>query len=118
VGTWGSWTLGDAVTFIAVFVGIRIIVIYLATKLFFAMIPDGQQCPICDGATLPVERTGLWRLPGGRYRRSWCIDCGWEGLLRRTVLPVFGISQADGVAMANNDSHSGQLPLISKKSSK
>ena len=117
MGTWGNWSLGDAVTFIALFVFIRIAFIWLATKTFIAMIPDGDRCPICDGVTLAVERNGWWRVLGAQFRRSWCLECGWEGVLRRGVFPVFGISQADD-AITNKRSHSGQLPLISKKSSK
>lgn len=117
MGTWGSWTLGDAVTFIALFVFIRIAFIWLATQAFLAIIPDGDHCPLCDGETLAIERSGWWRILGPQYRRSWCLDCGWEGVLRRGVIPIFGFSQP-GDAMTKSRNHSGQLPLISKKSSK
>ena len=117
MGTWGSWSWGDAATFIALFAFIRVVFIWLATKAFIAMIPDGDRCTICEGATLPIERSGWWRVLGPQFRRSWCLECGWEGVLRRGVFPVFGSSQA-GDAMTNSRSHSGQLPLISKKSSK
>ena len=121
MGRWGSWTLRDAITFIAVFVCIRIALIYFATQLFLAIIPDGDRCPICDGITLPIERSGGWRILGARFRRSWCLDCGWEGMLRRSAARVFGVSSGNQLsddAMMNSRSQSGQLPLISKKSSK
>jgi hypothetical protein len=99
-------------------VAIRIAFIWLATKTFIAMIPDGDKCPLCDGETLAIERSGWWRVLGPRFRRSWCLDCGWEGVLRRTVVPVFGGNHSGPDAMTKSRSQSGQLPLISKKSSK
>lgn len=83
-----QWTWTDAWTFIALFIGIRIAFIWLATKAFVAMIPDGDFCPMCDGRTLPIERDGWWRVLGPRFRRSWCLECGWEGVLRRSDVPV------------------------------
>lgn len=84
----GKWTWTDAWIFIGVFLGIRIAFIWLATKAFVLMIPDGDQCPMCDGHTLPIERDGWWKILGPRFRRSWCLDCGWEGVLRRSENPV------------------------------
>ena len=119
MGTWGNWTLGDAITFIALIVFIRIAVIWLVTQVFIAIIPDGDKCPICDGETLAIQRNGWWRVLGKAYRRSWCLECGWEGVLRRKAMRFFGFSHADAdEAMTKNRSQSGQLPLISKKSSK
>jgi len=80
----GTWTWIDAAIFIGVFVVIRIIVIWMATKMFIAMIPDGDCCLLCDSVTLPIERSGWWRVLGPRFRRSWCLACGWEGVLRRS----------------------------------
>lgn len=118
MGTWGSWTWSDAAIFIGLFVAIRIAFIWLATQAFIAIIPDGDKCPLCDGDTLPIERNGWWRILGKQFRRSWCLECGWEGVLRRGVVPVFGFSQSEGTAITKSRNHSGQLPLISKKSSK
>jgi hypothetical protein len=81
----GHWTWTDAWIFIGVFVGIRIIIIWACTKLFILMIPDGDRCPMCDAYTLPIERNGWWRVLGPRFRRSWCLDCRWEGVLRRSA---------------------------------
>lgn len=73
----------DAVVFMAFFVAVRIIIVWVLTRLFILVIPDGDLCPICNGYTLPIERNGWWRLLGKRFRRSWCLDCQWEGLMRR-----------------------------------
>lgn len=80
----GSWTWTDAAVFIGLFVVIRVVIIWMATKLFVAMIPDGDCCPLCDTVTLPIERSGWWKVLGPRFRRSWCLGCGWEGVLRRS----------------------------------
>ncbi|MEO7361255.1 MAG: hypothetical protein ABI120_13065 [Gemmatimonadaceae bacterium] len=74
----------DALVFIGFFVAARIVIVYALTRLFIMTIPDGDLCPICDGYTLPIERNGWWRLLGPYFRRSWCLDCQWEGVLRRT----------------------------------
>ncbi len=107
----GTWTWTDAWIFIGVFVLIRVAVIWMATKMFIAMIPDGDVCPLCDTVTLPIERNGWWRVLGARFRRSWCLGCGWEGVLRRSEHHQ---PRAPVATIAN---HAGQFPLISKKSS-
>jgi hypothetical protein len=81
----GSWTWTDAWIFIGFFVAVRVIIVWFLTRLYILMIPDGDLCPLCDGYTLPIERVGGWRVLGPRFRRSWCLDCGWEGVLRRTA---------------------------------
>lgn len=114
----GSWNWTDAWMFIAGILAIRVCFIYIATKAFVMMIPDGDRCVICDGDTLAIQRDGWWRILGPRFRRSWCIDCGWEGVLRRSSIPTFFAPDYPARSVANNRSHSGQLPLSSKKSSK
>ncbi|WP_373057937.1 hypothetical protein [Gemmatimonas sp.] len=118
----GRWSWADAAIFIAVFVAIRFAFIWLATKAFVMMIPDGDTCTMCDSETLAVERVGWWRVLGERFRRSWCIECGWEGVLRRSDVWLSAerhrrlVNQTEA-SIAKSLSHSGQLPLNSKKSS-
>ena len=81
----GRWSWTDAWIFIGVFVTIRIVIIWFCTRLFILMIPDGDRCPMCDSYTLPIERDGWWRVLGPRFRRSWCLECRWEGVLRRSA---------------------------------
>ena len=83
----GNFNWSDAAIFIAVFVCIRVVIIWMATKAFIVMIPDGDVCPLCDSYTLPIARDGWWRILGARFRRSWCLGCGWEGVLRRSAAP-------------------------------
>ena len=114
----GSWTWTDAWEFVGVILVIRVCFIYIATKAFIIMIPDGDRCTMCDGDTLAIERDGWWRLLGPRFRRSWCLDCGWEGVLRRSETPTHFAPSDYERFFAKSASHSGQLPLSSKKSSK
>jgi hypothetical protein len=115
----GTWTWTDAWIFIGVILGIRVAFIYIATKAFVMMIPDGDVCIMCDSETLPIQRDGWWRILGPRFRRSWCLGCGWEGVLRRSVVPsVFAPTYDPATSVAKSLSQSGQLPLNSKKSSK
>jgi len=118
----GRWSWTDAAIFIVFFLSIRFAFIWLATKAFVMIIPDGDECPMCDDETLAVERVGGWRVLGERFRRSWCIGCGWEGVLRRSDVWLSAerhrrfVNQTEA-SMAKSRSHSGQLPLNSKKSS-
>lgn len=123
----GRWTWTDAWIFIAVITALQLSMFVLLTKVYFIMLPEGEQCPMCDGDTLSMQRTGWRRLLGRRFRHSFCLGCGWEGLHRRSdaYMARFGQrwfsrwrrrSQLPA-SMANNRSQSGQLPLNSKKSS-
>lgn len=71
--------------FMGVVIALRVVVFWFLTRLFILMIPDGDRCPLCDGYTLPIERNGGWRVLGKRFRRSWCLECQWEGVLRRSA---------------------------------
>src|ERR1700754_2071094 len=98
----------EAVLAIAILGGFFILRGVLATVFFFYLLPDGINCPNCDAHTIRVESKKLnFLMP--RFRTSWCLECGWHGLLRET-------DQAE--AVARKFSHSGQLPVSSKKSSK
>ncbi len=57
----------------------------VATVAFLVILPPGDRCPNCDHSTLRVESILYGRvLPW--FRKSWCIECGWLGLLRRGPL--------------------------------
>lgn len=97
----------DVVIFGIIFVAFFILRGIAATVFFFYMMPESDRCPMCDSATLRVESRG-WNVLLPWFRTSWCYECGWEGLLR----PPRGVA-----GDARTESHSGQLPLSSKKSS-
>lgn len=125
----GRWSWTDAAIFIAVISALQLAMFVLLTKVFCGMFPEGEQCPVCDEHTAAVERSGWWKLFARRFRRSWCLACGWEGVLRRSDAWMRDSRRHDARhalwrarfqrvwSMANRRSHSGQLPLSSKKSS-
>ncbi len=109
--------MSDATLFIWFFAGLFVLRIIAATFVYAWLLSNAPECPNCGGETLRVQRQGIaWLFP--RLRPSWCPDCRWEGLLQpsRGADPVAG-TQAPR-ARANTESQAGQLPLISKKSSK
>ncbi len=77
---WWQWS--DAWTFIAVFVGLRIAFIWLATQAIVALIPEGDICLTCGEETQPLVHEGGWRVLGHRFHRRFCLSCGWEGVAR------------------------------------
>ena len=99
----------DAVLSITVVGGFFILRGVLATIFFFYLLPDGINCPNCDASTVRVESKG-WNFLMPKFRTSWCLDCGWHGLLRDSP----AAAQADTRIL----SQLGQLPESSKKSSK
>lgn len=97
----------EAVLAIAILGGFFILRGVLATIFFFYLLPEGINCPNCDAQTVRVQAKEL-NLLMPKFRTSWCLECGWHGLLR----------ESDQPAAASKFSHSGQLPVSSKKSSK
>jgi hypothetical protein len=120
----GRWTWNDAFIFIAVISALQLTMFVLLTKIYFVMLPEGDRCPVCDHDTLAMEAKGWRRFFGARFRHSWCIGCGWEGLHRRTDAWMAAYRKGRRRwtrqlpdSIANSRSQSGQLPLNSKKSS-
>jgi hypothetical protein len=120
----GRWTWTDAWIFIGVISTLQLAMFVLLTKIYVVMLPEGEHCPVCDSDTLSMKRSGWRRALGARFRHSWCIACGWEGLHRRSdawmkayrLARPFWRRQLPA-SMTNSRSQSGQLPLNSKKSS-
>ena len=96
----------EVAIFAVVFVVFFVLRAIAATVFFYFMLPDTDRCPMCDQPTIRVSQPGWNRLLPW-FRTSWCYECGWEGLLRPGV----------PTEPANTVSHSGQLPVSSKKSS-
>lgn len=126
----GRWSWSDAIIFITVITAMQGVMFWLLTTVFLNMITQGDRCPVCDSETTAVERRGWWHVVsfGARNRRSWCLACGWEGVLRRSDAWVARQRERDRAWKAvrarqarapitNSRSQSGQLPLNSKKSS-
>ena len=73
--------MSDAVIFILVIGGLFVLRFVAATVFFFAILPDGDRCLNCDAPTLRVQRV-FWHKWLPWFRPSWCMQCGWHGLLR------------------------------------
>ncbi len=100
--------MSDAVIFAVIFGAFFVLRAIAATIVFYFLLPDSDRCPLCDEPTVRVS-SPAWNVLLPWFRTSWCYRCGWEGLLRPRPA-----SPRDA---ASTDSHSGQLPLSSKKSS-
>ncbi|HEX5520067.1 MAG TPA: hypothetical protein VFX29_00165 [Longimicrobiaceae bacterium] len=67
--------------------------------VLFLFLPSGHECPRCSAETVAVRSVFLRpvrRLAG----RRWCIECGWEGIMRHSAwprpLPRFEVVPDDG----------------------
>jgi hypothetical protein len=77
--------MSDAVLFVAIFGGLFALRIAAATLVFLCILPEGDKCPNCDAVTIRVQSAG-WNHLMPWFRTSWCYECGWDGLLRRTPI--------------------------------
>ncbi len=97
--------MSDVAIFGVIFIAFFVLRAIAATVFFYFMLPEDSRCPLCDQPTVRVA-SPAWNRLLPWFRTSWCYECGWEGLLR-----------PGPVEPAKTVSHSGQLPLSSKKSS-
>ena len=77
--------MSDATIFVLVFGGLFLLRALAATIVFFYILPRGDRCPNCDAVTVRVQ-TGRWNRLIPSLRSSWCMDCGWSGMLRHGPL--------------------------------
>lgn len=76
--------MSDATIFVLVFGGLFLLRAIAATVVFFYILPRGDRCPNCDSATVRLQSGWTRILPS--LRSSWCMDCGWSGMLRNGPL--------------------------------
>ena len=108
--------MSDAALFFWFFSILFVLRIIAATFVYAWLLSEAPECPSCGGETLRIERRGIaWLFP--RLRPSWCPDCAWEGMLQPARSDTTPAGQAPRES-AKTESQAGQLPLISKKSSK
>ena len=84
--------MSDGLLFAIILIGFFLLRLVAATIFFLCILPDGDRCPNCDAVTLRIESRG-WNLLMPWFRTSWCVECEWEGLLRRgplTLQPASG----------------------------
>jgi len=103
----------EAAIFIGFFGGLFVLRAIAATFVYAWLLSDAPDCPNCGGETIHVQSRGVSRL-FPRLWLNWCPDCNWEGMLH----PPGAIGGQPRLPSTTTASHSGQLPLISKKSSK
>lgn len=73
--------MSNAAIFVVIFVGFFVLRIVAATIVFYWILPQGDRCPNCDAVTIRLQSAGISRLTPW-FRSSWCLRCGWSGLLR------------------------------------
>lgn len=73
--------MSEAALFVLIFGGLFVLRIILATIFFGLILPADDHCPNCDTATIRLASAFDRVLP--MFRRSWCLKCGWRGVLRR-----------------------------------
>jgi hypothetical protein len=73
--------MSDSAIFVLVFGGIFVLRIVVATFFFFCILPQGDRCLHCDAPTLRVQ-PAFWHRCFPWFRPSWCMECGWKGMLR------------------------------------
>jgi hypothetical protein len=61
--------------------GLFVLRIVAATMFFYYILPRDDRCPNCDERTIRLQPAG-WNRLVPFLRSSWCVACGWEGLLR------------------------------------
>ncbi|HUF26678.1 MAG TPA: hypothetical protein VMM18_06825 [Gemmatimonadaceae bacterium] len=89
--------MSDAVIFAVVFVGFFVVRVIAATIIFMLILPKGDRCPHCNAVTLRMQ--SRWNLLMPWFRTSWCIDCGWDGFLRKgplTQAPIADLTAGPG----------------------
>lgn len=77
--------MSDAAIFTIVFVGLFVLRIIAATLVFLVLLPRGDRCQLCDAPTVRMASFLFDRLMPW-FRKSWCLQCGWVGVLRRGPL--------------------------------
>ena len=56
----------------------------MAALLAYLLVPRGLACPICRADLLPITHGVASRLFPA-LQHAWCLDCGWEGVVRRSA---------------------------------
>lgn len=72
---------------VVVIVGLFFLRFVAATVIFALLLPRTDRCIDCDAPTVRVTSV-LWDRVLPMFRKSWCLECGWTGLLRRQTESV------------------------------
>jgi len=93
--------MSDAAIFVLVFSGLLVLRVAAATIIFYYILPRGDRCPLCDAATVRLQG-GRWNRLLPSLRSSWCMHCGWTGMLRRGPLTEQGTLLAGRITAGTN----------------
>lgn len=73
--------------------------------LLYLFLPTGRECPRCAAETLPI-RSRLLRPFHSLASSRWCMECGWQGVVRTSVmrrpLPKLEVVPDDGGEQEGN----------------
>jgi hypothetical protein len=54
----------------------------IVVAVIYRLLPRGPLCPRCQVEMVPIRNRFFDRfLPA--LQRRWCLDCGWNGIVRR-----------------------------------
>jgi len=54
----------------------------IVAAVVYLVLPLGPLCPHCKSEMMPIRNRFIDRLVPALQRR-WCLECGWNGLVRR-----------------------------------
>src|SRR5437588_3050369 len=58
----------------------------IVTAVVYLLLPQGPLCPHCNFEMVAIRNRFVDRLVPLLERR-WCLECGWDGVLRRVRTP-------------------------------
>jgi hypothetical protein len=97
----------EAVLALVIVGGFFVLRAVVATWVFLYLLPEGDRCPNCDAVTLHVASKG-WNTLMPWFRTSWCLECGWHGLLRKG--PLTPERKPDGAGVTLSAAKGKDLP--------
>ena len=56
--------------------------IAIVTVVAYLLLPQGRFCPHCAGEMTAIRNRFFDRVLPALQRR-WCVECGWDGVVRR-----------------------------------
>jgi hypothetical protein len=61
--------------------------VVIVTAAVYLLLPQGPRCPHCGVEMAPLRNRFFDRLVLALERR-WCLECGWDGVVRRVRRPA------------------------------
>ncbi|HYK81890.1 MAG TPA: hypothetical protein VEU55_01980 [Gemmatimonadales bacterium] len=67
---------------VAVLLATVLLRVAMVGAVAYLLLPLGPLCPHCGVTMLPIRNRFFDRVVR-RLERRWCLDCGWNGIVRR-----------------------------------